>query len=75
MNSSEYVDPSGPFEARYRAFLETIVNIHEALSTMYCSPRATVIHGMRTAIRYTDVPCAWCMGTGKVEERRKGAQR
>ena len=45
-------------EARYPAFLETVADMHEGSSKMLCSPRATVIHGMGSAIRYTDVPCA-----------------
>src|SRR5713101_2149560 len=36
MNNAEYTDGSGPFEARYRAFLETITNLRPSLHR-YCS--------------------------------------
>src|SRR5258708_20530111 len=36
MNNAEYTDASGPFEARYLAFLETIVNLRPSLHR-YCS--------------------------------------
>jgi len=36
MNSSEYVNPSGPFEARYLAFLETVTQLRPSLHR-YCA--------------------------------------
>ncbi len=36
MNSSEYANPSGPFEARYRAFLETVTQLRPSLHR-YCA--------------------------------------
>ena len=36
MNNAEYTDGSGPFEARYLAFLETITNLRPSLHR-YCS--------------------------------------
>src|SRR6266404_7998093 len=36
MNNAEYTDASGPFEARYLAFLETIANLRRSLHR-YCS--------------------------------------
>jgi RNA polymerase sigma-70 factor, ECF subfamily len=36
MNNPQYTDGSGPFEARYRAFLETISNLRPSLHR-YCS--------------------------------------
>src|SRR4029077_3523539 len=36
MNSSEDVNPSGPFEARYRAFLETVSALRPSLHR-YCA--------------------------------------
>src|SRR6266851_7499608 len=36
MNNAEYTDGSGPFEARYLAFLETIANLRPSLHR-YCS--------------------------------------
>src|SRR5260370_39410363 len=36
MNNAEYTDASGPFEARYLAFLETIANLRPSLHR-YCS--------------------------------------
>jgi RNA polymerase sigma-70 factor (ECF subfamily) len=36
MNNAEYTDASGPFEARYLAFLETITNLRPGLHR-YCS--------------------------------------
>src|SRR6266481_9550490 len=36
MNSSEYVNPSGPFEARYVAFLETVTTLRPSLHR-YCA--------------------------------------
>lgn len=36
MNSSEYANPSGPFEARYLAFLETVTQLRPSLHR-YCS--------------------------------------
>src|SRR5437879_5801780 len=36
MNNAEYTDASGPFEARYLAFLETITNLRPSLHR-YCS--------------------------------------
>ena len=36
MNNAEYTDTSGPFEARYLAFLETIANLRPSLHR-YCS--------------------------------------
>src|SRR6266404_7371607 len=36
MNNAEYTDGSGPFEARYLAFLETVTNLRPSLHR-YCS--------------------------------------
>ena len=36
MNNAQYTDASGPFEARYLAFLETIANLRPSLHR-YCS--------------------------------------
>src|SRR5439155_4041993 len=36
MDNAQTMDPSGPFEARYRAFLETITNLRPSLHR-YCS--------------------------------------
>src|SRR5260370_40858955 len=36
MNNAEYPDGSGPFEARYLAFLETVTNLRSSLHR-YCS--------------------------------------
>jgi RNA polymerase sigma-70 factor (ECF subfamily) len=36
MNTSEYVNPSGPFEARYLAFLETVTQLRPSLHR-YCA--------------------------------------
>src|SRR5229473_3884024 len=36
MNNAEYTDGSGPFQARYRAFLETIAHLRPSLHR-YCS--------------------------------------
>jgi RNA polymerase sigma-70 factor, ECF subfamily len=36
MNSSEFVNPSGPFEARYLAFLETVTQLRPSLHR-YCA--------------------------------------
>jgi len=36
MNANEYVEPSGPFEARYRAFLETVSALRPSLHR-YCA--------------------------------------
>src|SRR5437667_10667879 len=36
MNNAEYTDGSGPFEARYLAFLETVTNLRPSLH-QYCS--------------------------------------
>src|SRR5882724_4522971 len=36
MNNAEYTDGSGPFEARYVAFLETVANLRPSLHR-YCS--------------------------------------
>jgi RNA polymerase sigma-70 factor, ECF subfamily len=36
MNSSEYVNPPSPFEARYLAFLETVAQLRPSLHR-YCA--------------------------------------
>jgi len=45
MNSSEYVNPSGPFEARYLAFLETVTQLRPSLHRYCASMTGSVMDG------------------------------
>jgi RNA polymerase sigma-70 factor (ECF subfamily) len=45
MNNAEYTDGSGPFEARYLAFLETITNLRPSLHRYSSRMTGSVLDG------------------------------
>src|SRR6266700_8325947 len=55
MNNAEYTDGSGPFEARYLAFLETITNLRPSLHR-YCSRMTGSVYGRRWCCPGRPVP-------------------
>src|ERR1700751_3438170 len=45
MNSSEFANPSGPFEARYLAFLETVTQLRPSLHSYCARMTGSVVDG------------------------------
>ena len=68
MNNAEYTDGSGPFEARYLAFLETITNLRPSLHRCCLRMTGSVLDGedvvqdalleaYRKLDQYDECPC------------------